>query len=68
MGEQVVQRLAVARPLAERISLAPDLGVLEKLHLRLEPVHLSDAALVFLELAPFAQAEGAIYESLGHGF
>ena len=67
LGKQVVERLAVSRALAKLVRLAADLGVLEQLHLRLVAVDRRHPALVFLELAPLAKAEGAIYESLGHG-
>ena len=68
LRKEVVERLSAACPLAQLVRMRADLGVVEQLHLRLEPVDRSDPALVFLELAPLAKAEGAIYKTLGHGF
>jgi hypothetical protein len=66
VGKQVVERLAVAGTLAQPVRLAPDLGILEQLHLRLEAVDGGDPALVLLELAPLPEPESAIYQTLGH--
>ena len=66
LREQVVERLPVAGPLSELIRLGADLGVLEQLHLGLDPIDRGHPPLVLLELAPLAQAQGAVYQSLGH--
>ena len=67
LGEQVVERLAVTRPLAQGIGVLADLGVLEQLHLGLEAVDRLDPALVVLELARLAHAKRAVdYSSAGH--
>ena len=59
LGQQVVERLAVGGPLAQVVGLLAQLGVLEQLHLRLDPVDRLGALLVALELAPLADAQRA---------
>ena len=54
--QQVVERLPVARPLAQRVGLFAQLVVLEQLHLRLDRVDPGHAPLVLLELAGLAHA------------
>ena len=60
--QQVVERLAVAGPLAQLVGLLAQLVVLEQLHLGLERVDARDALLVVLELARLAHAQGAVDE------
>ena len=60
LRQQVVERLVVfAGALAELVGALADLGVVEQLELGLEAVDLLDALLVFLQLAPFAEAQRA---------
>ena len=66
LGQQVVERLAVARPLPERVRLGADLAVGEQLHLGLDAIDCRDAPLVLLELARLAEAQRAIYQALSH--
>ena len=61
--QQVVERLAVARALAQRVGLLADLVILEQLHLGLDRVDALDALLVLLELTGLAHAQGAVYEA-----
>ncbi len=42
LGQQVVERLAVAGALAQRVGLGAQLGVVEQLHLRLDAVDRVD--------------------------
>ena len=46
LGQQVVERLAAAGALAQRVRLGAQLGVVEQLHLRLEAVDRLDPLLV----------------------
>ena len=64
--QQVVERLAVARALAQRIGLLADLVILEELHLGLDRVDALDPLLVRLELTGLAHAQGAVYEAARH--
>ena len=66
LGEQVVERLAVAGAFAQRVGLGTQLGVVEQLHLRLDLVDRVDPALVLLELARLAHPKCAIYQAPGH--
>src|SRR5213075_881765 len=66
LGQQVVERLAVASALPELVGLGADLPVLEQLHLRLDAIDRGDPPLVLLELARLAQAQRAIYQPLSH--
>src|SRR5215207_6098577 len=65
LGEQVVQRFAVARALAEGVGLGAHLAVVEQLELGLPGVDAVDALRVLLELLAFAQPESAIEERHG---
>ena len=56
-----------AGTLAKLVGLAPELGVLEQLHLGLDPVDRLDPALVLLELLRLAHPQGAVDDSSGHG-
>ena len=66
LGQQVVERLAVASPLPEPVRLGADLVVGEQLHLGLDPIDRGHAPLVILELARLAEAQRAIYQPLSH--
>ena len=59
LGQQIVERLAVGRALAQIVGLLAQLGIVEQLHLRLDPVDRLGALLVPLELAPLADAQRA---------
>ena len=52
LGQQVVERLAVAGALAQLVGLGAELGVVEQLHLGLDPVDRLDPPLVLLNCAP----------------
>ncbi len=58
--EEVVERLAVTRALAQLVGLLPQLRVLQQLHLGLEVVDPRDAALELLELLALADAQSAL--------
>ena len=60
LGQQVLDRLAAARALAQRVGVRAQLVVVEQLELGLPGVDPVDALLVLLELACFAHAQGAI--------
>ena len=66
LRQQVVERFTVARAFAELVRMLADLGNVQQLHLRLEPVDGGDPALVLLELAPLPEPESAIYKTLRH--
>ena len=66
LGEQVVQRLAVAGALAQLVGALADLGIVEQLELGLVAVDRPDAALVVLEFAPLAEPQGLVDDSPGH--
>ena len=65
LGQQVVERLAVAGALAQLAGVLAQLVVVEQLQLRLPRVDGVDALGVALELLAFAQAQGAIEERHG---
>src|SRR4051794_30411636 len=67
LGEQVVDGLAVPGSLAKLIGLATELGVVEQLHLGLDPVDRLDSPLILLELLRLAHPQGAVDDSSGHG-
>ena len=66
LGQQVVERLAVASPLPELVRLLADLLVAEQLHLGLDAIDRRDPPLVLLELARLAEPQRAIYQALSH--
>ena len=59
LGQEVVERLAAAGPLAQRVDLGEQLLVLEQLHLGLDRVDLLGTLLVRAELAPLADTQRA---------
>ena len=65
LGQQVLERLAVAGALAQRVGVGAQLGVVEQLELGLPGVDPLDALGVLLELPGFTQAEGAIEDRHG---
>ena len=60
LGQQVVERLAVAGALAQPVGLRPQLLVVQQLELRLPRVDGVDALRVALELLGLAHPQGAI--------
>ena len=66
LGEQVLERLAAARALAQRVGVGAQLVVVEQLELGLPGVDPVDALGVLLELPGLTQAEGTIEDR--HGF
>ena len=62
LRQQVVERLAVAGALAQRVGLLAQLVVGEGFHLRLEAVDRLGALLVGLEFPPLPRAQGLRYE------
>ena len=65
LGQQVVERLAVAGALAQRVGVRAQLVVVEQLELGLPAVDAVDALGVLLELLAFAQPEGAVEDRHG---
>ena len=59
LGQQVVERLAAAGALAQRVGLGAQLLVAEQLHLRLDRVDLLGALLVGLEFAALSHTQRA---------
>ena len=60
LGQQVLERLAVAGALAQGVGVAAQLVVVEQLELGLPLVDALDALRVRLELLAFAKPEGAV--------
>ena len=65
LGQQLVERLAVAGALAQRVGLGAQLVVVEQLELGLPGVDAFDALGVLLELLALAQPEGAVEDRHG---
>ena len=65
-GEDVVHGLAGGQLLAELARLVGEVGVAERLHCRLEGVHLPDETIVLTDEPLVATAENA-GEPIGHG-
>ena len=65
LGQEVVERLAVAGALAQRVGVRAQLVVVEQLELGLPLVDALDALRVLLELLAFAQPEGAVEDRHG---
>ena len=65
LGEQVEQLVAVARALAQRVGVGPQLVVVEQLELGLPGVDPVDALGVLLQLPGLAHAQGTIEDRHG---
>ena len=66
LRQQLIERLAVARALAQRVHPLAQLGVALELELGLEGVDQRDALLVGLELLRLADVQRAIEQRWGH--